>query len=78
MKLSANATNQRQRILACLKNRPGGATTLELLNELDILRPGARVCELRQQGHKIATEWPHQETHLGRHKIARYVLLKGH
>ncbi|WP_410000338.1 helix-turn-helix domain-containing protein [Halomonas sp. I1] len=48
-----SASSQRARILARLREAP--ATTLELMQELNILRPGARISELRDEGHSIAT-----------------------
>jgi len=75
MGLPNDAKSQCQRILEHLMNRTGGATTLELVRELDVLRPGARICELRQAGHNIMTHWAEDDTPLGRHRVARYVLL---
>jgi len=75
MNLPANAQCQKKRLLDYLKNNSAGMTTLECVKELDVLRPGARICELRQDGHNIITHWTIAHTPLGRHKIARYVLL---
>ncbi|MDP2901893.1 MAG: helix-turn-helix domain-containing protein [Methylovulum sp.] len=72
---STNSHNQCARILDYLSNNQHGATTLEMVGNLDALRPGARVCELRQAGHNIVTHWTNQDTPLGNHRIARYVLL---
>ena len=75
-KLSANSDCQRQRLLKCLQERQHGATTLEIIQELDILRPAPRVFELKAQGHNIVTHREPADTALGRHnKVARYVLL---
>jgi hypothetical protein len=41
--LNNDALSQRQRIVAYLKNRTGGATTLDMVKDLDVLRPGARI-----------------------------------
>jgi DNA-directed RNA polymerase alpha subunit len=73
--LSSNTASQQQRILTYLKQNQHGATTLEMVKELDVLRPGARICELRQQGIEIVTHWVIEHTHLGIHKNARYVLI---
>ncbi|NVF13754.1 helix-turn-helix domain-containing protein [Vreelandella maris] len=54
--MTINATDsasQRVRILARLKRGP--VTTLELILDENILRPGARICELREKGHDIRT-----------------------
>ncbi|CAO1664365.1 helix-turn-helix domain-containing protein [Halomonas sp. NYA30] len=48
-----DSTSQRNRILARLKQGP--VTTLELIQDDNILRPGARICELREKGHDIRT-----------------------
>lgn len=74
MKLPVNANSQCNRIMAYLQAHQSGMTTLECVKELDVLRPGARVCELRQRGHHIVTRWTEVDTPLGRHKIANYVL----
>ena len=76
MSLTNNVEAQWSRILDYLRNNPGGATTLELTSKLDILRPGARICELRREGHKIITHFVVEDTALGKHRnIAKYVLL---
>lgn len=55
----------------------GIITTIEARRDLDILHPAARVQELREIGHDIATNWTQGETECGRkHRIARYVLRK--
>ncbi|KXS37462.1 MAG: hypothetical protein AWU55_2338 [Halomonadaceae bacterium T82-2] len=54
MKITDNsAASQCARILVRLHEGP--ATTIELMQEMNIMRPGARVNELRKQGHKINT-----------------------
>lgn len=78
--MTINATDsasQRIRILARLKNGP--VTTLELLQEENILRPGARICELRERGHDIRTHlqdvidpWGRQHS-----RVALYYLSTG-
>lgn len=75
MKLSTSAPSQRQRIIDYLTNRTDGATTLDMVKDLDVLRPGARICELRQAGHHILTHWTTQDTPLGSHKVVHYVLI---
>lgn len=49
----ADAASQHARILARLKK--GAATTVELIQEENVLRPGARIHELREKGHDIRT-----------------------
>lgn len=50
---NTSAASQRARILARL--REGPATTVEMIEELNIMRPGARINELRGDGHDILT-----------------------
>lgn len=66
--LSTDTLSQRQRIIGYLKNRTGGATTLDMVKDLNVL---SRICELRQDGHNIITHWDVQDTPLGRHRVAR-------
>ena len=69
-----SAAAQRNRLLDALRMAP--VTTLEARRDLDILMPAARVFELREQGHDIATVWVWQETEQGRpHHVAKYVLM---
>lgn len=74
-KLSTNTVSQKIRLLEYLRANQHGATTLELVKELDILRPGARICELREDGHQIHTHWDIVTTAHAVHRNARYVLL---
>lgn len=54
MGITDTSTNsQRARIMARLSEGP--ATTMELMEELNIMRPGARINELRGEGHDIRT-----------------------
>lgn len=48
-----DTASQHARILARLKQ--GAATTVELIQEENVLRPGARIHELREKGHDIRT-----------------------
>lgn len=61
--------SQKDRILNHLKRRP--LTPLQALNLYDCLRLGARVYELRNQGHQIDTEWVEK----GGKRYARYRLV---
>ncbi|MEA3250559.1 MAG: helix-turn-helix domain-containing protein [Pseudomonadota bacterium] len=69
-----SAASQRVRVLARLKQGP--ATTSELMVELNILRPGARISELRADGHPIKTHLVDEIDPWGRphSRIARYYL----
>ncbi|MBL8316089.1 MAG: helix-turn-helix domain-containing protein [Rubrivivax sp.] len=67
---------QRQRILDRL--RIGPATTLEIRAELDVLAVGARIFELRRDGHDIGTISVTETTACGQpHRVARYFLRRG-
>lgn len=74
MKLSANTANQHQRLLDYLVLNHQ-ITTLEARQKLDVMHPAARIQELREEGHNIITHRTIEDTPLGRHRIARYVLL---
>lgn len=50
---NTSVSSQRARILERLKR--GSVTTLELIEEENVLRPGARIAELRTDGHPIKT-----------------------
>jgi hypothetical protein len=67
---------QRQRILDRL--RIGPASTLQLRSELDVLAVGARIFELRRDGHPIDTLTVTEATACGQpHRVARYYLRRG-
>lgn len=69
------ASAQRKRILEALKVAP--ISTIECRRDLDCLHPGARIFELRAEGHEIHTFWNLEPTECGRlHRVAKYVLLK--
>lgn len=69
-----SAIAQRTRLLAALKK--GSVTTLAARQSLDIVHPGARICELRQAGHQIGTVRVWEETVSGkRHLVGRYFLI---
>jgi hypothetical protein len=67
---------QRQRLLATLRERP--MSTIQIRKELDILHPGARVQELRDQGHRIITHPQDKPTECGvlHRRVAVYVLMQ--
>lgn len=73
-----SAHTQQQRIVDAL-NQLGTVTTAELVRWLDIPRPGARVCELRKLGTRIATYWRTDTTEAGEpHRFALYALAPTH
>ncbi len=75
-KLSNKSEHQRARLLAYLYAN-NSISTIEARSILDILAPAPRIKELREVGHKIVTHWSIENTPLGTHKVARYVLLVG-
>jgi hypothetical protein len=76
-KLSDNRTkSQRERLLKWLQKRP--ITTFQAVEKLNIVRPAARICELRQHGHNIITHWTYAKNDSGyMHRIGQYVLFGG-
>lgn len=50
---ATDSASQRSRILARL--REGAATSIQLIQEENVLRPSARIAELRAAGHPILT-----------------------
>jgi hypothetical protein len=72
---SGNAASaQRARLLAALRHL-SSITTLEARRTLDVLHPAARIQELREAGHNIATIWTRDVTSEGHsHRVAKYVL----
>ncbi|CAA9892672.1 conserved hypothetical protein [Candidatus Methylobacter favarea] len=71
MKANHNLSTQRAKILNWLQTK-GHLTTLQSRQEMDIMHPGARVQELREQGWNIFTLRENTEGHP---KVAKYVLL---
>ncbi|UTF60276.1 helix-turn-helix domain-containing protein [Gilvimarinus sp. DA14] len=76
-KLSNSTHAQRTRLLAALESAQGyGITSYAANQELGIYHPPARIKELRQTGHNIATLWETIETDISRpRRVARYVLI---
>ena len=72
---SGNSTaTQRDLIMAALS--VVSLSTVEAVRALDIIRPGARISELRHKfGQRILTTWAEEATEYGElHRVARYVL----
>lgn len=68
------ASAQRARLLASL--RIGPINTLAARHLIDVLHPAARIQELREEGHNIATVWTQDVTPEGNHhRVAKYVLM---
>ncbi|MBL6987241.1 MAG: hypothetical protein ISR72_09430 [Methylobacter sp.] len=73
-KLNDTANSQRNRVLAWLRKKP--LTTIQARQELFVMSIAARIFELKDKGHIIAT-YPVNVTHGSKRKIAQYVLLSG-
>ena len=71
-KATQNHANESDRkiILSELEKRP--LSTLQIRNELDIMHPGGRICELRKAGYKIVRYWINEAGH----RVGQYVLNK--
>jgi Helix-turn-helix domain len=61
--------SDRKIILSELEKRP--LSTLQIRNELDIMHPGGRICELRKAGYKIVMHWINEAGH----RVGQYVLV---
>lgn len=72
---TTNATAQRARLLAYLRN-VGPITTLQARNELGVMHPSARLLELRKAGYNIQSlrSWD-TDAAGNRHWQGLYVLL---
>ena len=76
LKKYSTAASQRSIIFQCLKESVDGLTTFDIRVKFDIPHPGARVMELRNQGHEIVTVWDVDSMPGGHlHRVARYVLM---
>lgn len=70
-------THQSSRILAWLASGKS-ITPLEALSEFGCFRLGARIWELKQEGHEIATEMVEVVTaDGGKTRVARYTMIPG-
>jgi Helix-turn-helix domain len=72
MRRNSKAANQQQQVYERLCER-GRLSTIEARNELFVMSIAARIFELREAGHNIATH----KINVGSKKIAEYVLYAG-
>lgn len=72
-------STQHKRIESALRSHPHGLTTIELVEQFDILRPGARISEMRwDMGINIKSVRVADTTAQGHsHRVVRYVLMPG-
>ncbi|GAV20826.1 hypothetical protein MMIC_P1801 [Mariprofundus micogutta] len=74
--MSASTSQQRNEIIRMIRSK-GRMSTLDARNN-GIMHPAMRVKELRNQGHKIVTNWINQTDHAGiGHRIAVYTIDGG-
>ena len=65
--------SQNTRLLSALKQSP--LTTLQIIKHAGIIRPAARILELREQGHNIRTTMIECKNRFGDScRVARYSL----
>ena len=68
---------QNEAVLSYMR-RHGSITPLDAINDLGILRLGARIWDLRHDGHRILSELVHTANRHGEPvKYARYTLMEG-
>lgn len=72
-KLSSSTKCQKARLLTHLRKH-GRITTPQARKDLDIMMPGARIFDLKNDGVNIVT---HLKNIDGHQKVAEYVLLAG-
>lgn len=74
--MNSNPT-QRERLLNYLREH-GSITQLEAVNELGIMRLGARVYDLKKHGHRIISEMVQVSNRYGEKcRVKRYTLKGG-
>jgi hypothetical protein len=74
-----STTGQCRRLEKALRDKPEGLTSIQIYEQLNILRPSARISEMRwDKGLNIKTINTHDITANGHtHQNARYVLFPG-
>ena len=74
---SANTLNQKQLILKYMREH-GGITQAEATRELGCYRLGARIWDLKHEGHMILTVTKEAENRFGKiARFAEYRLIQG-
>lgn len=68
----SNKPTQNERVLAYMREHPGGITAMEALTDIGCFRLAARIYDLRHEGHQIIEET--QSTPTGK-RVARYRLI---
>lgn len=73
--MKTNLPTQCEALLKFLRKN-GSATKLQVITQLGIINVGARIEELRKEGHNITTEWVTVKTRWGKGttKVAQYTL----
>lgn len=77
--MNTSINSQHKCIEQALRGNPSGLTTIELVEQYDIMRPGARICEMRWElGLNIKSVRVSDTTAQGmKHRVVRYVLMPG-
>lgn len=72
---NTNVTAQIKRLVERLRIEP--VDTFTVMRELNICRPGARICDLRNRGYQISTDLVTLTDEWGRNHagVARYTLI---
>ena len=74
---STDTTTQNKRLLHALTQASSqGLTSYYVREELDIYSPTARISDLRKTGNDIRTIWDTIDTGKGKHRVARWVLMR--
>lgn len=74
---STDTNTQNKRLLSALTEANSlGLTSYQVREELDIYCPTARISDLRKAGNHIYTIWDTIDTGKGKHRVARWVLMK--
>lgn len=71
--MSHSTEAQNERVLSLLRSGP--VTSAELTRDHDILRPSARIYDLRQEGYPIVTHWKYDRVNGDPHRVGQYALL---
>jgi hypothetical protein len=74
---STDTNTQNKRLYSALiKAHSQGLTSYQVREELDIYCPTARITDLRKAGNEIYTIWDVIDTGKGKHRVARWVLMR--
>lgn len=74
---NTNTSNDAQNVRLAVHLRQGQSDTFTIARDLNICRPGARICDLRNRGYKILTNLITLTDEWGRihRRVAMYTLI---